>query len=888
MRSIPPPANRPFLRSVGLIVLITLLTVGIGALTLYYVEQQFIDAVGESLTLSAGEVADKLDRFMAERHGDAQMMAHAFSGRALPVDALTTYIAWMREAYPVYQWIGVTDKDGRVLAATDPHTVGLDLSPHHWFREVANGAAIVVGDIGPYAATAGSEAVAFTAAIRGPRGEFHGVVSTRVGVPPIEAVITRTLQAFQSRHGSFRHLEYQFMTVDGRAFVDSDLLHKGNVNLLRMRVPSALASQTAASGFVRETHLRRQVPIVTGFAQTHGTWHYTGLRWVVLLRLDEADILTPIRSILWTIATAGIAVVLPLVLSLVWSSARLRHQWAAAQFEAARAKASQERMLESEERATKIIDKALDAVISMNTKGTVLGWNPQAEVIFGWPLLAAVGQPLASLIIPPHQREAHAQGLRRYLETGQGSLLDRRIEMTAVHRDGREIPVELSMTVAGSSEGRIFTAFVRDISERKRTERRLAAQYATTRVLADEQDMETALPSILGAVCRSLDWHHGAIWHVDRDAHVLRFGGMWHAPNREAKEFEAYSRVTTFAKGVGLPGRVWASGEPAWIVDVTQDPNFPRAPVAKKAGLRGAFAFPIRVGEETIGVLEFFSHATADPDPDLLKMVGAIGSQIGQYVERERAESESAQAREAAEAASVAKSQFLANMSHEFRTPLNGVLGMIHLAQTTDLTQEQREYLSTAESSAESLLRVINDVLDLSEIETGRLAIHPAPFSLMACLHDAIESVRSAAEQKGLALTHAIGPAVPDRLVGDGTRLTHILTDLISNAIKFTPSGQVTVTVELDSPSDPAPRASDLAPVTLRFSVADTGIGIPADKHDMIFQAFTQVDGSFTRKFGGTGLGLAICKYLAELMGGAHVGGEPGRRRQHLPLRRTL
>lgn len=864
-----------------LIVLISLLAVVIGLLTLHYVEEQFIEATGESLTLSAGEVADKLDRFLAERYGDAQMVAHAFGGRPFTRDALTAYITWMRDAYPVYQWIGVTDPGGRVIAATDPQTIGLDLSRNRWFRDVAQGTAVAVGDVDSYEASGGSEAVAFTAAIHGPAGEFQGAVTTRVAIPPIEGVITRTLQAFQWSRRPFHHLEYQFLTGNGRAFVDSDLLHKGNVNLFQLGVPSALASRTAASGFVRETHLRRHVPVVTGFARTSGTWNHTGMQWIVLLRLDEADILTPIRSIVSTIAGAGIAIVLPLILSLVWSSVRLRQQWAIAQFEASRAKASQERMRESEERATLIVESAMDAVISMNVDGMVVGWNERAEETFGWPLLAAVGQPLAALIIPARLRDAHTQALRRYRESGRGSMLGRWIEVTAMHRDGREIPVELSITVAGSSERRIFNAFARDISERKRTERRLAAQYAATRVLADEQDLDAALPKILSAICLSLDWHHGAIWHVDRDSQLLRFGGMWHAPSQEAKEFEAHSRVTTFEKGIGLPGRVWASREPAWIADVTLDANFPRAPVAKKAGLKGAFAFPIRVGDEVRAVLEFFSHARADPDQDLLRMVDAIGSQIGQFIERKRAEAESARAREAAEAASQAKTQFLANMSHELRTPMNGILGMIHLTQSTDLTQEQQEYLATAQSCAESLLAIMNSVLDLAKLEAGDLTLHPTRFALPASLRETVDGLTAAAERKGLSLTLSIDPAVPEWVEGDRLQVQQILANLLDNAIKFTPAGSVTATVRIEdsglrtehdlvrSESQHSVLSTQSSgDVVLHFVVRDTGIGIPADKHEMIFQAFTQADGSFTRKFGGAGLGLAISKRLAEMMGG--------------------
>jgi PAS domain S-box-containing protein len=880
----PTPNADPFAWSLDLILLITVLACGIGALTLYYVEQQFIVATGESLALGAGEVADKVDRLLAERYGDVQMMARAFSMQRFSPEDLTAYLVWMRETYPVYAWIGVTDREGRIVAATDPLTLGLDLSPSRWFRETREGTSVSVGDVGTYEATGGSEAVAFTAPIRGPGGVFLGAVSTRVAIPPIEDVITGTLRTFHERRDAFRHFEYQILSADGRAFIDSDLLHKGNVNLHRLGVLSALASRTMTSGFVQEPHLRRHVPVITGYAQTHGSWHYKGMHWAVLLRVDEADVLTPIRSILWRIAGAGAAVVLPLIVTLTWSSFRLRRQWRMAQFEAQRATMSQERLQATEERASLIVETALDAVISMNAKGMVMSWNTRAEETFGWPLLAAVGQPLASLIIPPRLRRAHEQGLQRFLMTGESTVIGHRIEVTALHRDGREFPAELSIAVAGEGERKIFNAFVRDISERIRTERRLAAQYAATKVLAGEQDLDAALSRILRAVCESLDWHHGAIWHVDREVQVLRFGWMWHAPSLEAREFESYSRVTIFHKGIGLPGRVWETGEPAWIPDVTHDPNFPRAAVAARAGLRGGFAFPIRLRDEVLGVLEFFSHAKADPDRDLLLMVGAIGSQIGQYIERKRAEADLLRARDAAEAASVAKSQFLTNMSHELRTPMNGILGMISLAQTTELTAEQEDLLSTAQSSAETLLGVMNDILDLSRMDAGELTICPAAFSLAGCLEETLAAHRPVSAAKGLELTLLTEPSVPADVIGDRSRLQQILTNLVGNAIKFTPSGQVEVKVEVERAAGNNERGAmcddqenekssgssvqRLSFIVLHFSVRDTGIGIPLDKQDMIFQAFTQGDGSLTRKFGGTGLGLAIAKRLTDMMGG--------------------
>ncbi|MGC8639521.1 MAG: GAF domain-containing protein [Isosphaeraceae bacterium] len=174
--------------------------------------------------------------------------------------------------------------------------------------------------------------------------------------------------------------------------------------------------------------------------------------------------------------------------------------------------------------------------------------------------------------------------------------------------------------------------------DRRRAERRLDVQYTVTRVLAESPRLHDALPEILQSLCESLGWDFGAFWRVDPGADLLRSSDIWHSPSAHTEEFAELSRRTTFAPGVGLPGRVWASGQPAWIPDVISDPNFPRAAVADRAGLHGAFGFPIVVGSEFLGVMEVFSGEIQQPDPDRLQMLRAIGSQIGQFIKRKQAE----------------------------------------------------------------------------------------------------------------------------------------------------------------------------------------------------------------------------------------------------------
>jgi len=400
----------------------------------------------------------------------------------------------------------------------------------------------------------------------------------------------------------------------------------------------------------------------------------------------------------------------------------------------------------------------------------------------------------------------------------------------------------------------------------------LAANLAVTRILAESPALNIATNRILETIGTMLNWQVGDMWTADTDGKSLKCLSVWHQQRTPVDSFKQANLESEFLPGVGLPGRVWTSLRPVWISDLTTDKNFPRGPYARRAGLHSAFAFPILCGDRFLGVMEFFSTDSREPDDALLTMFSSVGNQIGQFVERKRAEEERElllkrehSARSEAELANRAKDEFLAMVSHELRTPLNAIVGWSAMIRRGSLDKDrERNAIEIIERNAKAQAQLIDDILDVSRIVSGKLRLDLKPTQLHQIVSTAVDSIRPLAESKSIRLKMRLdrdaGP-----VSGDSDRLQQVVWNLLSNAVKFTPAdGEIEISLIH-------------AGERVEIIVTDTGQGIAADVLPHIFDRFRQADSSKTRRHGGLGLGLAIVHHLVQLHDGtvtAHSDGK--------------
>ncbi len=466
-----------------------------------------------------------------------------------------------------------------------------------------------------------------------------------------------------------------------------------------------------------------------------------------------------------------------------------------------------------EERYRDLFENANDMVYTHNLEGKLTSLNRVGEQITGCRQQEALSMNLLEMVAP-ESRELAKQKIRQSLAEAPACAY----EIEIVAQDGRRVPLEVSARVIhqdGKAVG--VQGNARDISERRRSEQALRDSESRYRLLFER--------NLAGVYRSTLD---GRILDCN-EAFARAFG---YASVEEALAQQATSLYAD------------ADGRDAFISRL------------REKGSVASLEFCMRRKDGSpVWVLENATLLQGESG-DLNLIEGTVVD----ITERKRAAQAMEQAKEAAEEASRAKGEFLANVSHEIRTPMNGIIGMTELALDSGPNSEQREYLEAIQLSAQSLLSVINDILDFSKIEARKLELEAIGFDLRPSLSETLKMLELRVYQKGLALASHVEAGVPEALVGDPSRLRQVIVNLVGNAIKFTEQGGISLGVNTESAGP--------GEVVLHFAVSDTGIGIAAEKQDLIFEAFRQADGSTTRKFGGTGLGLAISAQLVGMMGG--------------------
>jgi PAS domain S-box-containing protein len=454
-----------------------------------------------------------------------------------------------------------------------------------------------------------------------------------------------------------------------------------------------------------------------------------------------------------------------------------------------------------------LLEMSPNAIMTVDLDATVTSWNPAAERLLGYSREEALGRNIDDLVAKRSDLRAEADEVsRRAYQGEQIHLVTRR-----TRKDGSLIDVDVvaAPIVVGGQQVAYYTMYS-DITELQRQRRYYEELFQSNPVAVALLDLQGNVTS-------------------------------W---NPQAEELFGYTEAE--AVGRNIDDLVAANDEVR-----------AEAQGMTARGMEGAVSHLITRRTRRDGSLA---------DVEMFGSPVVVGGEVAGHYAMYHDIGPLEQARRDAEAATVAKSAFLATMSHEIRTPLNAVIGMTGLLLDTDLAPEQRSYGEVIRTSGDALLTVINEILDFSKIEAGRLDLERQPFRLRQCVESALELVATAATDKSLDLAYLIDPRTPTAIVGDFTRLRQILLNLLNNAVKFTNRGEVVLRVDA-TPAGPSPDGGPKR-YEIHFSVRDTGIGIPEDRMDRLFEAFTQVDASTTRRYGGTGLGLAISKRLAEEMGG--------------------
>lgn len=469
-----------------------------------------------------------------------------------------------------------------------------------------------------------------------------------------------------------------------------------------------------------------------------------------------------------------------------------------------------------------VIDAALDCIIMMDQEGIIVEFNPAAEQVFGYSREEAVGAKLAELIIPDSLRGAHHDGLKKYLTTGEHAVLNKRVEVPATNKAGDDLLVELAISPVEFGDSIFFSAYLRDITEARAAQDKLRASEERFQSLFELSPDAIVVINSKGEL-------------LDANGLACQLAGYTKEEmlKRSAMEFVAPDNIAQAMSGMSTAG----NGETV------------------KIQIEFINAMKERVPTELLG------RRIESAEGALYYGV------IRDISDRLAKEQQLRDSKEAAEKANIAKSDFLANMSHEMRTPLNGVIGSLSLVERSDVNEQTADLVKAAERSAETLLTLIDDLLDLSRIEAGEIDLEYSVFDPIDLSTIVTEVFSPLAEKKGIALTKEVNTS-GKAIKSDVGKIRQVLINLVGNAIKFTQKGVVAVNIDVEHEEEQD---------KLTLEVRDTGIGISKEDQAVLFDRFKQADSSKSRSHSGAGLGLAICKQLSDLMDGSiSVSSAPG------------
>ena len=560
----------------------------------------------------------------------------------------------------------------------------------------------------------------------------------------------------------------------------------------------------------------------------------------------------------------------------VWEDDGALREWVGTSVDVTERNRAEAGLHASEARNAAILSTALDCIVAIDASSRVVEWNPAAEKTFGYAREEAIGRELPELIIPPALREAHRTGLAHYLATGEGPVIGQRIEVPALRKDGREIPIELAIQRIEGSEPAAFSAYLRDIGHRKAAE---AAQETHARLanlaadvglaLTRSEALRETLQRCAEALTRDLGASVARVWTLDDSGGVLELQA---SAGMDTDVDGSQSRLPVADHPIG---RIARDAKPKVVQLDPDDPSFGEPEWIERGKMVGFAGYPLLIDGRPMGVVGVYS-----PEPplaqDALKALATVADAIALGVHRKRGEEQLAKAKEVAEDASRTKSLFLANMSHELRTPLNAILGYSEMLQEEAEDQGVPDFvpdLQKINSAGRHLLSLINDILDISKIEAGKMELYVEEFDVAILLAEVESTVRPLVEKnENVLVVERRGDLSVMR--NDVTKVRQCLFNLVSNAAKFTQDGRIALVASrerMEGVDSPEPQD------WIVFRVSDTGIGMSAEQILRLFQAFTQADASTTRRFGGTGLGLAITRRFCQMMGGdVTVSSVPG------------